>query len=67
MKRASPRRRPEADIHEAANDKDKGMTSPQRPTSSSITRTSGPGPFSRVKRPSICPTVFRLNYLIGMS
>ena len=28
MKRASPRRRPEADIHEAANDKDKGMTSP---------------------------------------
>ena len=28
---------------------------------------TGPGPFSRVKRPSICPTVFRLNYLIGMS
>ena len=27
----------------------------------------GPGPFSRVKRSSICPTVFRLNYLIGMS
>ena len=28
---------------------------------------SGLGPFSRVKRPSICPTVFGLNYLIGIA
>ena len=27
----------------------------------------GPGLFSRVKRPSICPTVFELNYLISIA
>ena len=30
-------------------------------------RVIWPGPFSGVKRPSICPNVFGLNYLIGMA